>query len=79
MSWKETSLFLFDPYQDPRTAVQNPVMSQNQRMRFAKMALADTLSGRVAFNRVYGGPVKANPLGRVPLLDTPVPCFAWTK
>jgi len=77
--WAETALYYFDPYPDPRTAVRNPSMGLAQRMRFAKMALAETLSGRAAFGRVFGGPQHANPLGSVPLPQTGVPCFAWTK
>ena len=78
-AWAESALFVFDPYADPRTTVRAPAMNLAQKMKFAKMALAQTQSGRAAFGRVFGGPQKANPLGTVPLLDTGVPCFAWTK
>ena len=57
-AWASTSLYLFDVYQDPRTAVRNPLLNLPQKMRFAKMALANTLSGQAAFGKVFGGPQK---------------------
>ena len=77
--WGETKLYIYDPYQDPRTAVINPIMTRLQQMRFSKMALAETLSGRAAFNKVFGGVQKANPLGSPPIFAPGVPCFGWLK
>ena len=77
-AWAESGLYHFDPYSDKRTESVIPLMNQLQKMRFAKLALKDTRSGEAAFNRVFGGPTKAG-LATVPLIDTGVPCFAWTK
>ena len=76
-SWGETHLFVYDPYLDPRLAVNNPIMTKLQQMRFAKLALPE--NGKAAFNQVFGGSRKANPLGAPPIFAPGVPCFAWTK
>ena len=76
-AWGETKLYIYDPYLDPRVAVDNPIMTRLQQMRFAKLTIPD--SGRAAFNQVFGGHRLANPLGAAPILSTGVPCFAWTK
>ena len=76
-AWGETKLYLYDPYLDPRTTVVDPIFTRLQKMRFARAVLPD--SGKAAFNRVFGGPRRANPLGTPPLYGPGVPCFAWTK
>ena len=77
-AWGETALYVFDPYQDPRTAVNSPIFTKLQQMRFAKLALGP--NGQSAFNKVFGGMQKANPLGASTLIYAPgVPCFAWMK
>ena len=76
-AWGETHLFVYDPYLDPRVAIVNPVMTRLQKMRFAKLTLPQ--DGKAAFNRVFGGPQKANPLGAAPIFAPGVPCFAWMK
>ena len=76
-AWGETSFFVYDPYLDPRVQVISPIMTRLQKMRFAKLTLPE--SGKTAFNRVFGGSTKANPLGAPPIFGPGVPCFAWIK
>ena len=76
-AWGESKFYVYDPYSDPRTTVDSPVMTHLQKMRFAKLVIPE--SGRAAFNQVFGGPRKANPLGAPPIFAPGVPCFAWTK
>ena len=78
-NWGESGFFEFDAYSDPRTAVLNPSMSRVQKERFAKLALAHVADGRQAFNKVFGGPRRANPFPAPVLFSPGVPCFAWTK
>jgi hypothetical protein len=79
MSFKETAFTVYDYFQDPRTAVPVPIMSRLEQMQFAKIALQKTEHGRKAFEKVFGEPVLANPLGQPRIPYTPVPFFAWTK
>ena len=76
-AWGESLFFIYDPYLDPRTEVVSPIMTRLQQMRFAKLVIPQ--NGKHAFNRVFGGPKLANPLGTPPLYGPGVPCFAWTK
>ena len=60
-NWAESGFFEYDAYSDPRTAVRDPIMSRVQKERFAKLALAHLPDGKAAFNKVFGGPRRANP------------------
>ena len=79
MSWKETSLYVFDAYNDPRLETIHPIMSRVQQMRFAKQALEFTAGGRAAFNKVFGESVAANPGGQMKPIYTGVPGMSWIK
>lgn len=78
-AWGETALYIYDPYQDPRTTVITPIFTELQKRRFAKLSLPED-PGRAAFNKVFEGNEKANPLGAAPIITFPnVPCFGWMK
>ena len=79
MAFNSTILGILNPIVDPRDVSQIPIMSALEKRRFAKFALANIEGAHQAFNRIYGGPRKANDYPAVRLLDTGVPAFLWTK